>query len=146
MGLPGYFFIYLCIISYLWLEAPASTLPALFHGAGVGMGLGTGFAGGGTEGTPGQPHDAALSPHPDTLPSDPLQPQQDSWLSLVDKLNVKAFVSLTLAPSVRHGVRQLLFTSGLGEWCLGWARVRVQGGEGEKCHGVWRHLGGQCQS
>ncbi|XP_009990791.1 PREDICTED: solute carrier family 12 member 9-like, partial [Tauraco erythrolophus] len=50
----------------------------------------------------------------DTLPSDPLQPQQDSWLSLVDKLNVKAFVSLTLAPSVRHGVRQLLFTSGLG--------------------------------
>uniref|UniRef100_A0A8D0F8Q6 Solute carrier family 12 member 9 n=1 Tax=Strix occidentalis caurina TaxID=311401 RepID=A0A8D0F8Q6_STROC len=50
----------------------------------------------------------------DTLPSDPLQPQQDSWLSLVDKLNVKAFISLTLAPSVRHGVRQLLFTSGLG--------------------------------
>lgn len=44
MGLPGYFFIYLCIISYLWLEAPASTLPALFHGAGVAMGLGTGFA------------------------------------------------------------------------------------------------------
>ncbi|XP_021251728.1 solute carrier family 12 member 9 [Numida meleagris] len=50
----------------------------------------------------------------DALPSDPLQPQQDSWLSLVDKLNVKAFISLTLAPSVRHGVRQLLFTSGLG--------------------------------
>uniref|UniRef100_A0A8C5U759 Solute carrier family 12 member 9 n=1 Tax=Malurus cyaneus samueli TaxID=2593467 RepID=A0A8C5U759_9PASS len=50
----------------------------------------------------------------DMLPSDPLQSQQDSWLSLVDKLNVKAFVSLTLAPSVRHGVRQLLFTSGLG--------------------------------
>ncbi|XP_068810463.1 solute carrier family 12 member 9 [Struthio camelus] len=50
----------------------------------------------------------------DTLPSDPLQAQQDSWLGLVDKLNVKAFVSLTLAPSVRHGVRQLLFTSGLG--------------------------------
>ncbi|XP_067157828.1 solute carrier family 12 member 9 isoform X2 [Apteryx mantelli] len=50
----------------------------------------------------------------DALPSDPLQAQQDSWLGLVDKLNVKAFVSLTLAPSVRHGVRQLLFTSGLG--------------------------------
>ncbi|NWU99014.1 S12A9 protein, partial [Upupa epops] len=50
----------------------------------------------------------------DMLPSDPLQPQQDSWLNLVDKLNVKAFVSLTLAPSVRYGVRQLLFTSGLG--------------------------------
>lgn len=57
------------------------------------------------------------------LPSDPLQPQQDSWLSLVDKLNVKAFVSLTLAPSVQHGVRQLLFTSGLGEWHPGWAQV-----------------------
>lgn len=62
------------------------------------------------------------SPHPDALPSDPLQPQQDSWLGLVDKLNVKAFVSLTLAPSVRHGVRQLLFTSGLGERGLGMER------------------------
>uniref|UniRef100_A0A8C0BGI6 Solute carrier family 12 member 9 n=1 Tax=Buteo japonicus TaxID=224669 RepID=A0A8C0BGI6_9AVES len=74
----------------------------------------------------------------DALPSDPLQPQQDSWLSLVDKLNVKAFISLTLAPSVRHGVRQLLFTSGLGSILLSlWD---------EKCQGVWRHLDGRCQS
>uniref|UniRef100_A0A668A5P0 Solute carrier family 12 member 9 n=1 Tax=Myripristis murdjan TaxID=586833 RepID=A0A668A5P0_9TELE len=49
-----------------------------------------------------------------TLPSDPLQSQYDSWLSLVDHLNIKAFVNLTLANSVRHGVQHLLFISGLG--------------------------------
>lgn len=51
----------------------------------------------------------------DTLPSDPLQSQYDSWLSLVDHLNIKAFVNLTLADSVRHGVQHLLFISGLGQ-------------------------------
>ncbi|KAM9853767.1 solute carrier family 12 member 9 [Aulostomus maculatus] len=50
----------------------------------------------------------------DTLPSDPLQAQYDSWLSLVDHLNIKAFVNLTLADSVRHGIQHLLFISGLG--------------------------------
>ncbi|XP_059801237.1 solute carrier family 12 member 9 [Hypanus sabinus] len=50
----------------------------------------------------------------DEMPSDPLQAQYDSWLSLVDALNVKSFVSLTLADSVRHGVQHLLFISGLG--------------------------------
>ncbi|KAM4566727.1 solute carrier family 12 member 9 [Odontesthes bonariensis] len=50
----------------------------------------------------------------DHLPSDPLQAQYDSWLSLVDQLNIKAFVNLTLADSVRHGVQHLLFISGLG--------------------------------
>uniref|UniRef100_A0AAV2J132 SLC12A transporter C-terminal domain-containing protein n=1 Tax=Knipowitschia caucasica TaxID=637954 RepID=A0AAV2J132_KNICA len=49
-----------------------------------------------------------------SLPSDPLQSQYDSWLSLVDHLNIKAFVNLTLADSVRHGVQHLLFISGLG--------------------------------
>ncbi|XP_013889388.1 solute carrier family 12 member 9 [Austrofundulus limnaeus] len=49
-----------------------------------------------------------------TLPSDPLQSQYDSWLALVDHLNIKAFVNLTLADSVRHGVQHLLFISGLG--------------------------------
>lgn len=48
------------------------------------------------------------------LPSDPLQSQYDSWLSLVDHLNIKAFVNLTLANSVRHGIQHLLFISGLG--------------------------------
>ncbi|KAE8290908.1 Solute carrier family 12 member 9 Cation-chloride cotransporter-interacting protein 1 [Larimichthys crocea] len=37
----------------------------------------------------------------DGLPSDPLQNSYDSWLSLVDHLNIKAFVNLTLADSVR---------------------------------------------
>ncbi|MGH0153202.1 UNVERIFIED_CONTAM: hypothetical protein FKN15_056305 [Acipenser sinensis] len=36
-----------------------------------------------------------------------------SWLTLVDKLNIKAFVNLTLADTIRHGVQQLLFISGL---------------------------------
>ncbi|KAJ8357833.1 hypothetical protein SKAU_G00206270 [Synaphobranchus kaupii] len=50
----------------------------------------------------------------DALPSDPLQSRYDSWLSLVDRLNIKAFVNLTLSDSVRHGVQHLLFISGLG--------------------------------
>ncbi|KAJ8410677.1 hypothetical protein AAFF_G00186340 [Aldrovandia affinis] len=50
----------------------------------------------------------------DQLPSDPLQSRYDSWLSLVDHLNIKAFVNLTLADSIRHGVQHLLFISGLG--------------------------------
>ncbi|XP_061073210.1 solute carrier family 12 member 9 [Conger conger] len=50
----------------------------------------------------------------DLLPSDPLQSRYDSWLSLVDHLNIKAFVNLTLASSIRHGVQHLLFISGLG--------------------------------
>lgn len=49
------------------------------------------------------------------LPSDPLQSQYESWLSLVDHLNIKAFVNLTLADSVRHGIQHLLFISGLGQ-------------------------------
>uniref|UniRef100_UPI0037E74B34 solute carrier family 12 member 9-like n=1 Tax=Semicossyphus pulcher TaxID=241346 RepID=UPI0037E74B34 len=50
----------------------------------------------------------------DGLPSDPLQSCYDSWLSLVDHLNIKAFVNLTLADSVRHGVQNLLFITGFG--------------------------------
>ncbi|XP_020667148.3 solute carrier family 12 member 9 [Pogona vitticeps] len=50
----------------------------------------------------------------DSLPADPLADQSDSWLQLVDRLNVKAFVNLTLSDSVRHGTQQLLFISGLG--------------------------------
>ncbi|CAB1326057.1 unnamed protein product, partial [Coregonus sp. 'balchen'] len=48
------------------------------------------------------------------LPSDPLQSLYDLWLSLVDHLNIKAFVNLTLADSVRHGAQHLLFISCLG--------------------------------
>ncbi|KAM9789993.1 solute carrier family 12 member 9-like [Neosynchiropus ocellatus] len=50
----------------------------------------------------------------DDLPSDPLQSSYDSWLSLVDHLNIKAFVNLTLAESVRRGVQNLLFITGFG--------------------------------
>ncbi|KAM3866227.1 solute carrier family 12 member 9-like [Diretmus argenteus] len=50
----------------------------------------------------------------DALPSDPLQSRYDSWLSLVDHLNIKAFVNLTLADSVRHGIQNLLFITGFG--------------------------------
>ncbi|XP_078389975.1 solute carrier family 12 member 9 isoform X2 [Cetorhinus maximus] len=50
----------------------------------------------------------------DTLPTDPIQPQYNFWLSLVDKLNVKAFVDLTLSPTVRQGVQHLLRITGLG--------------------------------
>lgn len=50
----------------------------------------------------------------DGLPFDPLQSHYDSWLSLVDHLNIKAFVNLTLADSVRHGIQNLLFITGFG--------------------------------
>lgn len=45
MGLPAIFFIYLRIISYLWLEAPASTFPILLGAWGLlwgGQGEGAG--------------------------------------------------------------------------------------------------------
>lgn len=51
----------------------------------------------------------------DLLPADPVQPQYNFWLSLVDKLGVKAFVDLTLSPSVRQGTQHLLRITGLGK-------------------------------
>ncbi|ELW56471.1 Solute carrier family 12 member 9 [Tupaia chinensis] len=50
----------------------------------------------------------------DSLPSDPVQQQYGAWLSLVDRAQVKAFVDLTLSPSVRQGAQHLLRISGLG--------------------------------
>lgn len=51
----------------------------------------------------------------DTLPSDPVQQQYNFWMSLVDKLGVKAFVDLTLSPTVRQGTQHLLRITGLGK-------------------------------
>uniref|UniRef100_A0A8D2LFV0 Solute carrier family 12 member 9 n=1 Tax=Varanus komodoensis TaxID=61221 RepID=A0A8D2LFV0_VARKO len=50
----------------------------------------------------------------DTMPADPIQAHYNFWLSLVDKLDVKAFVDLTLSPSVRQGTQHLLRITGLG--------------------------------
>lgn len=60
----------------------------------------------------------------DVLPSDPIQQQYNFWLSLVDKLGVKAFVDLTLSPSVRQGTQHLLRITGLGEQHLPPLRTR----------------------
>uniref|UniRef100_G3VZW8 Solute carrier family 12 member 9 n=1 Tax=Sarcophilus harrisii TaxID=9305 RepID=G3VZW8_SARHA len=49
----------------------------------------------------------------DSLPLDPVQPQYGAWLSLIDRAQVKAFVDLTLSPSVRQGAQHLLHISGL---------------------------------
>ena len=50
----------------------------------------------------------------DNLTSDPAIEQQPSWLDLTDRLKVKAFTELTLAPSVRDGMNHLVRLSGLG--------------------------------
>ncbi|XP_061103727.1 solute carrier family 12 member 9-like [Conger conger] len=64
----------------------------------------------------------------DALPSDPIKPQYTFWLSLVDKLGVKAFVDLTLSPSVRQGTQHLLRITGLGV-LLGRPRLDGEGGD-----------------
>ncbi|XP_076145941.1 solute carrier family 12 member 9-like isoform X1 [Alosa pseudoharengus] len=50
----------------------------------------------------------------DSMTADPVQAQYQHWLSLVDLLEVKAFVDLTLSSSVRQGTQHLLRITGLG--------------------------------
>ncbi|CAH1772255.1 unnamed protein product [Owenia fusiformis] len=50
----------------------------------------------------------------DELEADPVQGELSVWLSLVDKLKIKAFVELTIAKTVREGVHHLVHLSGLG--------------------------------
>ncbi|KAI8502611.1 hypothetical protein Bbelb_193130, partial [Branchiostoma belcheri] len=47
-------------------------------------------------------------------PYDPMQRQTTFWMDLVDNLKVKAFVELTLCPTVQLGVENLMRISGLG--------------------------------
>ena len=48
------------------------------------------------------------------LQTDPCAKSHSGWLSLVDHLKVKAFVELTVAPSIREGIHQLVRISGIG--------------------------------
>ena len=50
----------------------------------------------------------------ETLDYDPCAQIYAAWLRLVDHLKIKAFIELTVAPSLREGVHQLVRISGIG--------------------------------
>ncbi|XP_026285624.1 solute carrier family 12 member 9 [Frankliniella occidentalis] len=49
-----------------------------------------------------------------TLDADPTLEEYTHWLSIVDHLKVKAFIELTVAPSIREGLQHLIRLSGMG--------------------------------
>jgi len=46
---------------------------------------------------------------------DPCAKELPTWMSLVDNLKVKAFIELTLSPSLKNGIHNLIRVSGLGK-------------------------------
>lgn len=50
----------------------------------------------------------------DNLTMDPISEEIPFWLGLVDYLNLKAFVELTMAPAIRDGVAHLIRMAGIG--------------------------------
>ena len=50
----------------------------------------------------------------ESLNTDPCSKIHSAWLSLVDHLKIKAFIELTVAPSLREGIHQLVRISGIG--------------------------------
>ncbi|CAF4195717.1 unnamed protein product, partial [Adineta steineri] len=52
--------------------------------------------------------------HMDNGSNDTCSQEYPYWVSLIDNMKIKAFVDMTLAPSIRDGVLQLMRLSGLG--------------------------------
>ena len=53
--------------------------------------------------------------HTDNSANDICSQEYPYWVSLIDNLKIKAFVDMTLAPTIRDGVLQLMRLSGLGK-------------------------------